>query len=51
LASTVYRIALVQYLERQWPWPVVAEDLPSMDLIPGMSYEDHLCAIVDEADE
>lgn len=48
LASTVYRIALVAYLEGQFPWPMSIDDLVSLDLVSGMKYRDHLMAVFGE---
>lgn len=50
LASTVYRLALVAFLEQHWPWPRMADDLGSLDLIPGMHYRRHLLATVGDDD-
>lgn len=46
LASTVYRIALVAYLEQHWPWPESLNDFASIDLTSGMAYRRHLLAAV-----
>ena len=51
LASTVYRVALVTYLEKRWPWPMSTEDLTSLDLLPGMNYRKHLLAAVSADDD
>lgn len=48
LVSTVYRIALVAFLEQHWPWPMSTDDLASLDLLPGMDYRSHLLAAVAE---
>jgi len=51
LASTVYRVALVSYLEKHWPWPRSIDDLDSIDLVPGMTYRQHLLTAVGGEDE
>lgn len=51
LASTVYRVALVSYLEKHWPWAMSTDDLDSLDLISGMTYRKHLLATVGGEDE
>jgi hypothetical protein len=48
LASTVYRIALVRYLEEKWPWRKSPGDLDFWDLVGTMEYEGHLMKAIQD---
>jgi len=47
LASTLYRMALIAYLEQHWPWKATVSDLTSLDFLRHGCYEDHLMAVVE----
>ena len=48
LASTVYRIALVRFLEEHWPWRKSPGDPDSLDLVGTMEYEAHLMKAIQD---
>lgn len=47
MASTVYRVALISYLQEHWPWEMPARK--PMILADEMTYDDHLLKAVGKA--